>query len=86
MGTKTIVPPQRPYSNKSKVDDLSITCSDTISCDPPCPSCQQYRRMLQETIEVLIKTKSAFRSKTLATLRRQIETMLNLPSEKDLHQ
>ncbi len=86
MDTTTIVPSQRPHSNQSKDDDPSITCSDMILRDSSCPSCQQYRRMLQETIEVLIKTKSAFRSKTLATLRRQIETMLNLPSEKDLHQ
>ncbi len=78
-------PSQLPHSNKPKDDDPSTTCSDTLPCESSCPSCQRYRRMLLETIEVLIQTKSAFRSKTLATLRHQIESILKHPLEAGPH-
>ena len=41
-----------------------------------CPRCQSYREVLYHTIQVLTKTKEAFKSKTLAELRRQVETVL----------
>jgi len=41
-----------------------------------CPRCPQYREMLYHTIQVLTKTKEAFKSKTLADLRRHVETVL----------
>jgi len=44
-----------------------------------CPRCQKYREVLYHTIQVLTKTKDAFKSKTLGELRRQVETVLEDP-------
>ncbi len=44
-----------------------------------CPRCQSYREVLYHTIQVLTKTKDAFKSKTLGELRRQVETALEDP-------
>lgn len=41
-----------------------------------CPRCQGYREALYHTVQVLTKTKDAFKSKTLGELRRQVETVL----------
>jgi len=45
-----------------------------------CPKCQKYREGLYQTVEVLIKTKGAFKSKDLGELRRKTEVLL-----KSLH-
>jgi len=45
-----------------------------------CPNCQKYREGLYQTVEVLIKTKGAFKSKDLGELRRKTEVLL-----KSLH-
>jgi len=44
-----------------------------------CSRCQSYREVLYHTIQVLTKTKDAFKSKTLGELRRQVETVLEDP-------
>ncbi len=41
-----------------------------------CPRCQCYREVLYQTIQVLTKTKDAFKSKMLGDLRRQVESVL----------
>ena len=41
-----------------------------------CPHCQGYREVLYQTIQVLTKTKDAFKSKMLGDLRRQVESVL----------
>jgi CheY-like chemotaxis protein len=41
-----------------------------------CPRCQSYREVLYQTIQVLTKTKDAFKSKMLGDLRRQVEAVL----------
>jgi len=41
-----------------------------------CPRCQSYREVLYHTVQVLTKTKDAFKSKSLGELRRQVETVL----------
>ena len=41
-----------------------------------CPRCQSYREVLYHTVQVLTKTKDAFKSKSLGELRRHIETVL----------
>lgn len=41
-----------------------------------CPRCQSYREVLYHTVQVLTKTKDAFKSKSLGELRRQVETAL----------
>lgn len=45
-----------------------------------CPNCRVYRLALQETIEILLKTKGAFKSKLLGTLRRRLQQLLNASS------
>lgn len=42
-----------------------------------CPHCHAYRSALQETVEVLLKTKHAFKSRTIATLRRRLQQLLH---------
>jgi CheY-like chemotaxis protein len=44
-----------------------------------CPRRAAYERALHETIEVLEKTKTAFKSKDLADLRKRLETLLKTP-------
>ena len=44
-----------------------------------CPRCQSYREVLFHTIQVLIRTKDTFKSKTLGELRRQVEIVLEDP-------
>ncbi|MDT7042126.1 response regulator [Candidatus Nitronereus thalassa] len=41
-----------------------------------CPHCQRYREVMYQTIQVLTKTKDAFKSKLLGDLRRQVESVL----------
>ena len=42
-----------------------------------CPRGLQLQEAVRETVQVLEETKGAFRSKTLATLRRQLEVLLS---------
>lgn len=42
-----------------------------------CPRCHAYRSALQETVDVLLKTKNAFKSRTIATLRRRLQQLLH---------
>jgi FixJ family two-component response regulator len=42
-----------------------------------CPQCQTYREGLHETISVLNKTRTSFKSKDLGELRRRTENLLN---------
>lgn len=44
-----------------------------------CPRCQNYREVLYHTIQVLMRTKDAFKSKALGELRRQVEMVLEDP-------
>lgn len=81
-----IAPSQLNQSSRPAEADKSTIYSKESAGGLSCPSCATYHRMLEETIDVLIKTKSAFRSKTLATLRRQIETLLKSTAETAPHQ
>ncbi len=47
-----------------------------LSIGEPCLRCQSYREVLYHTVQVLTKTKDAFKSKSLGELRRQVETVL----------
>jgi DNA-binding response OmpR family regulator len=44
-----------------------------------CPRLAQYEKALRETIEVLEKTKNSFKSRELADLRKNVESILNQP-------
>jgi DNA-binding NarL/FixJ family response regulator len=47
-----------------------------------CPPLREHRKLLEETVQVLEKTRSAFKSKDLAILRQKIERFLAERSEK----
>lgn len=74
-------------TKKQILDSLSDLCSivsaSTGSQDTEktltlldCPPLREHRKLLQETVQVLEKTKSAFKSKDLALLRQKIESFL----------
>jgi hypothetical protein len=42
-----------------------------------CPRLDAYERALRQTIEVLLQTKNAFKSKELAELRKKLEGVLH---------
>jgi CheY-like chemotaxis protein len=44
-----------------------------------CLRCQSYREVLYHTIQVLMRTKDAFKSKSLGELRRKVEAVLEVP-------
>jgi response regulator RpfG family c-di-GMP phosphodiesterase len=64
-------------------DMYSIVKAATGAKDPKetltvldCPPLREHRRLLEETVQVLEKTRSAFKSKDLAILRQKTEKFL----------
>jgi CheY-like chemotaxis protein len=61
--------------------DLSEGREDGQGCAVRhCPRLESYQRIFQEGIEVLEKTKSAFKSRNLEDLRRKMESVVENPS------
>jgi hypothetical protein len=65
--------PHGTLNNHETTDTYKIHSSHV----PTCPGCQAYRLALQDAIEILLKSKSAFKSKTLGALRQRLQQVLN---------
>lgn len=48
-----------------------------------CSGCADYRKALEDTVQILKKTKSAFRSKDIGTLRQRLESLLTAGERSD---
>lgn len=78
---------------RSQIDTLSLNIKQTFSgvmtgtqpgsvdvCQfMACPRQTAYKAALQDTVEVLERTKHAFKSKDLGELRRRLESLLSEP-------
>jgi hypothetical protein len=57
--------------------DLDSGLEDGQACSVrKCPRLESYQRIFQEGIEILEKTKSAFKSRNLEDLRRKMESVV----------
>ncbi len=61
--------------------EISMDVSEDVCELVRCPRLVAYESLLQETVQVLEKTKRAFKSKDLGAIRDKIETLLNTSKE-----